>query len=257
MQESHFAAVRAFHEAIGSPGPAAPAIPAPAVAALRRTLLREEFDELLAALDHEDLTAIAHEAVDLLYVTYGLCLAYGIDADAVFAEVQRANMAKAAGPRRADGKQLKPAGWTPPDVAGTLGRREEAGEALAVELVFDGGSEGNPGRGYGSYRLTINGAARPVKRLRFGGGVTNNEAEYDTLIAALEEIQAKSRDLGRTTLQIRGDSQLVIKQLTGEWRAKDPRMAARRDRALGLLAPLRAWRAAWHDRRESVAILGH
>jgi predicted HAD superfamily Cof-like phosphohydrolase/ribonuclease HI len=267
MAESHFKAVGAFHTAVGAPGPAAPAVPDAETVALRRTLLDEEYRELLQALESGDLAAIASEAADLLYVTYGLCVAYGIDADAVFAAVHQANMAKTAGPRRADGKQLKPADWKPADVAGVLEQQraaaapaapmETAGGGLRIEIIFDGGADPNPGRGYGSYRLTVNGKQRAVKRLTFPGTLTNNEAEYNTLIGALEEIHAHSRDLSRTTVVINGDSSLVINQINGSWKAKDARMAALRDRVLALLAPLQSWSAVWHGRANSVRVLGH
>lgn len=265
MNQSHFAAVRAFHQAIDAEIPTSPQIPDEATQQLRRTLLTEEFNELMQALDARDLTAIAGEAIDLLYVTYGLCVAYGIDADAVFAEVQRANMAKTTGPRRADGKQLKPEGWTPPDIARIVAHTHthesspspSPSGSLELEIIFDGGADPNPGKGYGSYQLSINGTARPVKRVQFSGSMTNNEAEYNTLIAALQEVHQRSRDLSRTSVVIRGDSQLVIKQITGQWKAKDPRMAALRDQVKLLLHPLGKWQAQWHARSNSVDVLGH
>lgn len=52
---------------------------------------------------------------DLLYVTFGTAVAMGIDLDPFFEEVHRANMAKLDGPKREDGKQLKPEGWQPPN----------------------------------------------------------------------------------------------------------------------------------------------
>lgn len=52
---------------------------------------------------------------DLVYVVCGSAVAAGIDLDDHFDEVHRANMTKLAGPKRADGKQLKPDGWTGPD----------------------------------------------------------------------------------------------------------------------------------------------
>ncbi|XSG77592.1 hypothetical protein ACP8Y2_11360 [Herpetosiphon llansteffanensis] len=122
----HSAAVRAFHEAIGMELPDTPQLPSVAVQALRQTLLQEEYTELQAAIAAGDLVAIAQEAADLLYVTYGLCLAYGIELNPVFAEVHRANLAKTTGPRRADGKQLKPADWQPPDVASVLVQQSKA-----------------------------------------------------------------------------------------------------------------------------------
>ena len=101
-----------------------------------RTGVRVEVAQLLAGLldagitpvVHEhgslgcsgDLAPLAHELADLLYVVYGALETCGLDADAVFAEVHRANMSKAGGPRRADGKLLKPPGWRPADVAAVL-----------------------------------------------------------------------------------------------------------------------------------------
>lgn len=60
--------------------------------------------------------------IDTLVVTYGTLEDIGVDAEPFFDEVHRANMAKAGGPVRADGKRLKPPGWTPPDIAGVLAR---------------------------------------------------------------------------------------------------------------------------------------
>jgi len=70
--------------------------------------------------------AAAHELADLLYVVYGTFVALGIDADEVFEEVHAANLRKAGAPRRADGKQLRPDGWRPADVAGVLERQRRS-----------------------------------------------------------------------------------------------------------------------------------
>jgi predicted HAD superfamily Cof-like phosphohydrolase len=120
--------------------PQRPAVPAPDVLTLRRTLIEEEFAEVQAEFgalaarleaggrpEGTDLAPLAHELADLLYVTYGAFVTLGLDADAVFAEVHRANMHKVSGPRRADGKQLKPEGWQPADVRGVLEGRGEGG----------------------------------------------------------------------------------------------------------------------------------
>lgn len=133
----------------------------------------------------------------------------------------------------------------------------DAVERVPITLVFDGGARGNPGQGYGSYQLTVRGQAEPPKRLQFSAQHTNNEAEYDTLIAALEAIVRRAKQSQRVDLDIRGDSQLVIKQITGVWKVKDPRMAERVRRAQALLGQLGRWRATWHDRANSVDALGH
>ena len=121
-----------FHRAIGKPLPEQPSVPDAPDLALRLTLLREEMREVeeaaeglgahLEAASPADLAPLAHELVDLLYVTYGALLSLGLDPDAAFAEVHRANLHKATGPRRADGKQLKPEGWQPADLRPLLER---------------------------------------------------------------------------------------------------------------------------------------
>ncbi len=129
-------------------------------------------------------------------------------------------------------------------------------------IVFDGGSRGNPGQGYGSYALTrLQDGARRLERLEFGGGYTNNEAEYDTLIAALQDLVQRIEEAGRRpeefSLEIRGDSALVINQLQGRWKAKEARMAERRDRGRELLRRFGSVTLKAHPRAESVRVLGH
>lgn len=129
--------VRQFHIAVGDTPPATPTPPTQAVLDLRETLITEEYQETLRALhtlrdalaqgEGADLAPLAHELADLLYVVYGTFAALGIDADAVFQEVHRANMHKTTGPKRADGKQMKPPDWQPADVAGVIERLRQRG----------------------------------------------------------------------------------------------------------------------------------
>jgi ribonuclease HI len=128
-------------------------------------------------------------------------------------------------------------------------------------LVFDGGSRGNPGLCYGSFRLQQKGSkAMPLVRLRLGHG-TNNDAEYQTLIAGLnailEHLKSKELDPGRFLVEIRGDSRLVINQLSRTWKAKNPRMRAYRDEAEALLAQFADRQLIHQTRERSVEILGH
>jgi predicted HAD superfamily Cof-like phosphohydrolase len=67
------------------------------------------------------LVHLAHELADLDFVVEGLRLSCGLPRQAVANEIARANLAKAGGPRDANGKIRKPPGWTPPDVAGVMG----------------------------------------------------------------------------------------------------------------------------------------
>lgn len=149
---------------------------------------------------------------------------------------------------------------TPPPSAPVPDQRtpvERSTASVPITVVFDGGSQGNPGQGYGSYQLTVRGKTEAPKRLQFGGGYTNNEAEYDTLIAALEAIAQRAKDPQRVQLDIRGDSQLVIKQITGAWKIKEPRMLERVRRVHALLQQFGGWTATWHARSNSVEALGH
>jgi ribonuclease HI len=135
------------------------------------------------------------------------------------------------------------------------------GPEQPIVVIFDGGSRGNPGRGYGSYALRWPGQPEQIVQLQFGDHVTNNEAEYDTLIAALEAILKRLADLHASaqsvTINIFGDSLLVINQVTGAWDCKDARMRTRRDQARRLLAAFGHTTLTHHSRDKSVEILGH
>ena len=114
--------VLAFHQAVGAEIETTPTMPSAALLQFRQKLIDEERDEVAEAMQRcieqgeEGLPALAHELADLLYVTYGAFWAMGIDPEPVFAAVHEANMQKVTGPRRADGKILKPANWQPADI---------------------------------------------------------------------------------------------------------------------------------------------
>lgn len=83
-------------------------------------------------------------------------------------------------------------------------------------LWCDGGARGNPGPGAMAYVL-VDPTGREVEaRGESLGDVTNNVAEYQGLVAGL----AAARRHGVTRLHVRLDSELVVKQMTGEYRVK-------------------------------------
>lgn len=94
--------------------------------------LAEAEDEVLRAIDGGDVLVDLPDFVDGLadldYVVEGARLEFGVDGTPVAAEVHRANMAKTTGPVRADGKRMKPDGWTPPDVERVLRAQGWRGE---------------------------------------------------------------------------------------------------------------------------------
>ena len=59
------------------------------------------------------------------------------------------------------------------------------------------------------------------------------------------------------TLEVRGDSQLVIQQVLGQWKAKDERMRTLRDEVRRLLNNVAKWRLVQQPREDSVRVLGH
>lgn len=100
--------------------------PGVGTASLYRTLIDEEYSELIEAevaqIEHEEFDA----CLDLIWVTIGYMLSRGWPVPEGWSEVAESNLAK-IGPdgrleKRADGKVLKPAGWTPPDLKGVLAR---------------------------------------------------------------------------------------------------------------------------------------
>jgi ribonuclease HI len=125
-------------------------------------------------------------------------------------------------------------------------------------LVFDGGSQGNPGVGYGSYALFEGGRPGRPERLSFPGSLTNNEAEYQTLLAGLRDLLDRLGErASAASLEVRGDSALVLQQIQGNWKAKDERMRSLRDEARVLLRRFGRWRMVQQPREDSVRVLGH
>ncbi|MCY2951147.1 MAG: ribonuclease HI family protein [Planctomycetota bacterium] len=87
-----------------------------------------------------------------------------------------------------------------------------------ITLEFDGGSRGNPGPAGIGIVLRAADSTPLVTLGRFIGRATNNVAEYTALVTALQ----KARDLGARRIRVCGDSELVIKQMRGEYRVKHP-----------------------------------
>ena len=81
----------------------------------------------------------------------------------------------------------------------------------------DGGARGNPGPGAAAYALFDPSGAEVEARGEYLGSVTNNVAEYRALIGGL---RAASR-LGARQLRVYMDSELVVRQMTGEYRVKN------------------------------------
>lgn len=104
----------AMKQVIAEPG----ATPELRAAELRALLIKEEAKETVDAYEAKDLVEVLDGLCDILYVTFGAFEAIGVDAQVMFDEVHRTNMAKTDGPTDpVTGKKLKPPGWEPPRIA--------------------------------------------------------------------------------------------------------------------------------------------
>ncbi|MCI0588929.1 MAG: nucleoside triphosphate pyrophosphohydrolase family protein [Planctomycetes bacterium] len=105
--------VRKFHEKFGFTVSEYPK-PLPSREALMRLRhIQEEVGELAGALLDDDVREAADAAVDLAYLAVGTCVSLGVDFDAFWAEVQRANMEKMLDPENPS-RPAKPSDWLPP-----------------------------------------------------------------------------------------------------------------------------------------------
>ena len=96
-------------------------------------------------------------------------------------------------------------------------------------VYSDGGSRGNPGPS--AYAIVVTKDGKTVhEHAEFLGVHTNNSAEYRGLIAGI----SKALELGADEVEFVMDSQLVIRQMTGQYRVKSPDMLALHEDAKNL-----------------------
>ena len=88
---------------------------------------------------------------------------------------------------------------------------------MKAKLSTDGGARGNPGPAAYGYVLEADDGTVLDARGETIGVATNNVAEYRALIAGLE----KAVELGIDELEVVSDSELLVKQMQGEYRVKN------------------------------------
>ena len=88
---------------------------------------------------------------------------------------------------------------------------------MKAKLSTDGGARGNPGPAAYGYVLEADDGSVLDARGETIGVATNNVAEYRALIAGLE----KAVELGIDELEVVSDSELLVKQMQGEYRVKN------------------------------------
>ena len=91
---TNFQKVKIFMETFGQEVKSQPSFSSEKINNLRYNLIKEELDELKKAMDNKDLLEVADALTDILYVTYGAGIAFGINLDKCFDQVQKSNMSK-------------------------------------------------------------------------------------------------------------------------------------------------------------------
>jgi ribonuclease HI len=98
---------------------------------------------------------------------------------------------------------------------------------VKAKLSTDGGARGNPGPAAYGYVLEAEDGTVLDARGETIGVATNNVAEYRALIAGLE----KAVELGIDDLEVVSDSELLVKQMQGEYRVKNEALRELNDEA--------------------------
>lgn len=120
-------------------------------------------------------------------------------------------------------------------------------------VYFDGACQRVRGVAIATYGFTIGGLGPPIEDsgLAVPPGAlhaTNNVAEYSGAICALERL----REIGhRGRVVVRGDSQLVIRQMSGEYRVEAEHLRAYHDRLAQLVGEFDLVRFEWVPREEN------
>ena len=131
-------------------------------------------------------------------------------------------------------------------------------EIKNIVLMFDGGAKPNPGKGYGSYSFKEKGENWDIYRKieePYGDDITSPQAEYMAITKACKSVK-KLVGTG-IDLEIYGDCELVIKQVTGEYRVKDTRLKEMNSELMSILNSFHSFKIEKIDRDDVVAKFGH
>jgi len=122
-------------------------------------------------------------------------------------------------------------GANPADIEGLV--REGGGRA---HVYFDGACRGNPGPSAVGW-VIVSGDGIVAEGGHTIGRATNNQAEYEALIEGV----SVARDYGFDEVDVRGDSELIVKQVRGEWDTNDPDLREYRVTVRELLTGFDSW----------------
>lgn len=134
-----------------------------------------------------------------------------------------------------------------PEFPGEVGDQVPAGGGGWVRIRVDGAARGNPGpAGFGVVLEEMPRGPR-IEHGGYLGEATNNVAEYQGLLWAL----AEARRRGFQAAEVRSDSELMVKQMRGEYRVKHPRLRDLHAEAVALAGGFRRFRIRHVAREEN------
>ena len=108
---------------------------------------------------------------------------------------------------------------------------------MKLVVNVDGGARGNPGpAAIGAVVRDADGAVLEERGERIGAA-TNNVAEYRALLLGIE----RARELGAGELELVGDSELIVRQVKGEYKVKDAALRELHGEVKRALRPFGSW----------------
>jgi ribonuclease HI len=108
---------------------------------------------------------------------------------------------------------------------------------MRVIVHVDGGARGNPGPAAAACVLSTPDGEVIGEHAQLIGTATNNVAEYRALVLGIE----RARELGADDVEFIGDSELIAKQITGQYKVKHPAMRPLYLQAMEGLRKLASW----------------
>jgi ribonuclease HI len=115
----------------------------------------------------------------------------------------------------------------------------------AWTVMVDGAARGNPGQAGCGAAIYDENSVLTKQLSRYLGRTTNNVAEYEGLLMGLEALL----QLGPKHIVVQSDSELLVRQLNGQYRVKDEKLKALFQRAITLLRQFDSYRIL-HVRRK-------
>ena len=116
-----------------------------------------------------------------------------------------------------------------------------------IIVYIDGGSRGNPGPAAAGFILTDSAGTQLQAKAFFLGQTTNNVAEYNAICKAL----GAAKQIGAKQLTVFSDSELLVKQINGQYKVKSEQIRPLFQQSINLLGEFENWKVQHITREEN------